>query len=98
MNIEDIIVILKELEPGESKEHEVPGHEEHTSMEFKLLTNDGKIIYATEEYEFFENISNDLSSFILNRKVETGDYFVAEGDKPDEGDELYAYTHSKGYI
>ena len=90
LNIEEIINIIKELE------------EEVATREFELLTKDGKMIYATEEYVFFEDISKEI--FMHFDMPLTGEstehmkqYFIAEGDKPGEGEELFAHTHSKGY-
>ncbi len=82
LNIEEIINILK-------------GVEEEETLGFKLLTKEGGVIYATEEYELFEDISDEL----LSHFQEGGHihYFIAPGDKPEDGEELFAHAHSKGY-
>lgn len=97
LNIEEVVNILKEFElTGGEKRY---GHEEHETMEFKLLTKDGKIIYSTEEFEIFEDISKELLLQFKTEKTEEHiDYFIAEGDKPGEREELFAHAHSKGYI
>ena len=98
LNIRDIIDILKRFEPGgyEQKEYGRHARKEHETTEFKLLTKDGKIIYSTEGAEFFEDTPPKLFSVLHKTKGCTG-YFIAEGDKPGEGEELFAHAHSKGY-
>lgn len=99
LNIEEIINILKELEPEteeEHAEHEAHGHEEHETKEFKLLTKDGKTIYSTEDFEIFEEISGELLSQ-FKQEGEHIHYFVGSGDMPGEGEELFAHAHSEGY-
>jgi len=86
LNIEDTINILNEAA------------KEYSSAEFKLLTQNGKIIYATEEFEFLESLPARLPFHL--REKETGNtktYFIAKGDRAGEGDELFAYAPSKGY-
>ncbi|MFH1423271.1 MAG: HAMP domain-containing protein, partial [Planctomycetota bacterium] len=90
LNIEEVINIIKELERKAEEEIE--------TREYKLLTKDGKIIYATEEYGFFEDISEELfPMFEMGEGERMIYYFTAEGDKPGEGEELFAHAHSKGY-
>ena len=88
LNIEEIINIIK---TGETAA-------EDSIREFKLIAKDGKIIYATEEFEVFENVSDELLS-LCKEESENRHlcYFIAEGDKPGEGEELLACAHSKGY-
>jgi len=86
-NIEEIINIIK---TGEATT-------EDNIREFKLITKDGKIIYATEAFEVFENISDELLSPLKEIEKERIHYFTAEGDQPGEGEELLACAHSKGY-
>ncbi len=96
LNIEEVVNILKEFEP--TGERKIYGHEEHKTMEFKLLTKDGKIIYSTEEFKILDNISEELLSQFERGKIgEHIDYFIAGGDKPGEGEELFAHAHSIGY-
>ncbi len=88
LNIEEVVNIIKEVEASAK----------YKTTQFKLLTKDGKLIYSTEDFEFFEDFSNELlSRFHKERPEEHLDYFIAEGDKPGEGDELFARAHSKGY-
>jgi len=87
LNIEETIDIIKKAA------------EEHKNVEFKLLTRDTKIIYATEEFEFLQNLPVELSSRLHPEEDEHShtSYFIAAGDKPSEGEELFAHSHSKGY-
>jgi len=86
-NIEEIINIIK---TGEAAA-------EDSIREFKLITKDGKIIYATEAFEVFENISDELLLPLKEIEKERIHYFTAECDKPGEGEGLFAHVHSKGY-
>ncbi|MBW2990742.1 HAMP domain-containing protein [Candidatus Woesearchaeota archaeon] len=88
LNIEEVINIIKELESSGM-------HAEHKTMHFKLLNKEGKFIYSTKEFEFFENVYDELLTHFL--AGEHTDYFIAMGDEPGEGEELFAYAHSKGY-
>ena len=85
LNIEGIINIIKKAEATVK----------YDTTQFKLLTKDGKLIYSTEDFEFFEDFSNELLSRF--HQEEHLDYFIAEGDKSGEGDELFAHVQSKGY-
>ncbi len=84
LNIKDCISVLEKVIAAE------------VSIEFKLLTKDKKIIYATEEYKFLEKLSGELLSYFLQERYHHP-YFIAEGDKPNEDEELVAYAHSNGY-
>lgn len=100
LNIEEIINILKELEPTAIDEkHKTHGHESHKTMGFKLLTKDGKIIYSTEEFEFFQDIYNEtIARFGKIEDPEHVRYFIGPADMPgEEGEELFAHAHSRGY-
>ncbi|GAI53546.1 unnamed protein product, partial [marine sediment metagenome] len=68
----------------------------YDTTQFKLLTKDGKIIYSTEEFRFLEEIPDELLSAFEQEKEHVS-YFIAAGDKPGEGKELFAHAHSKGY-
>jgi len=95
-NIEEVVNILREFESAGAEK--IYGHEEHKTMEFKLLTEDGKIIYSTEEFKIFEDTSEELLlRFKVEETEEHVDYFIAEGDKPNEEEELFAYANSTGY-
>ena len=90
LNIEEIINVIKEVKPRGM-------HEEHTTRKFKLLTKDGKIIYSTEEFEFFQNMPKRLLSQFKKGKGHAH-YFITEDDIPAEEEEkLFSYAYSKGY-
>jgi PAS domain S-box-containing protein len=85
LDIEEVINVIKEVEETA----------EYNTTQYRLLTKDGKLIYATEDFEFFEDVYHKLLSRFHQEKH--SDYFIAEGDKPGEGDELYAHANSKGH-
>jgi len=91
LNFEETINIVKGIEAGVK----------NPSTEFKLITKDGKILYSTDEFNFFENIPDellpDLKSDELISHHEHIQYFVMEGDKPGEGEGLFAHAHSRGF-
>ena len=86
LNIEEVINVVKKIEATHK----------HKTLAFKLITKDKKIIYSTDEFELFEQMPD---KFLLSfkRRGEHAGYFIAEGDKPGEGEELFAHAHSKGY-
>jgi PAS domain S-box-containing protein len=89
LNVEEAINRIKKTETSTV----------HRPAEFKLVTKDGKIIYATEEFGFLQNLPIELSSVLHCEEGEPGHtpYFIAAGDNPGEGEELFAHVHSKGY-
>ncbi len=91
LNIEETINPIKKAAAAEEEEEE--------TVEFKLLTKDGRVIYATEEFEFLQPLPVELSRLLHSQEDEhcQGNHFIAAGDNPGEGDELFAHAHSKGY-
>jgi len=88
LNIEEAINIIKEVETSAK----------YKTTQFKLLTKDGNFIYSTENFGFLEGVSHKLlSRFRQEERGKHFDYFIAEGDKPGEENELFAHAHSKGY-
>jgi signal transduction histidine kinase len=88
VNIEEVINIVKEA--NKSSEHKTTG--------FKLLTQDARIIYSSEEYSILESLPKGfLNNLIQKQRHGHENYFIATGDKPGEGEELSAHAHSKGY-
>ena len=91
LNIEEVVNIIKEVEAATK----------YKTTQLKLITKDGKLIYSTEDFEFFEDVSHKLLSRFHQlscfHEEEHLGYFIAEGDKAGEGDELFAHAHSKGY-
>ncbi len=96
LNIEGVINTLKKFELGESVEHEAHRHGGYGTLEFKLLTKEGNVIYSTEEFEFLEDVSGELLSH-FEKEGEHVPYFIGRGDISGEGDELFAHAHSEGY-
>jgi len=86
LNIEEVVNILKETEASAK----------YKTTQFKLLTKDGKLLYSTEDFEFLEDTPHKLLSRFHQQQKHSG-YFIAEGDKPAKGGELFAHAHSKGH-
>jgi len=59
--------------------------------QIKLLTPEGKIIYASKPFRFFEDVSG--KEFFRKIKAENGYYIAVEGGK----DWLFSSAHSRGY-
>ncbi len=61
------------------------------TTEIKLITHDGKLIYATKAFKFLEDVSEKE---FFNRIMANSGYFIAQ-----EGgiEKLFSYIHSKGY-
>ena len=87
LNIEYVINIVNEIYATRTYE----------SGQFKLVNKDEKIIYSTEGLKFFENLPSRILSLLKEKQGEGVNYFIAKGDMPEEGEELFAYAHSKGY-
>lgn len=81
-NIQETIDIVQQAE----------AHTQYNTTEFKLLTEDGKIIYATEKTSPLKEISPKLFSAI---QAQQHGYFINDGDMPDEDQETFAYARSK---
>ncbi len=95
MNVEEVINIIKVMESGKADKHE-----EYKGMDFKLLSRDGKIIYATEEFQILSNSDAKLWEVVLkNRKNPSfANFFVMPGDTLGEDDEFIAQHHSNGFM
>ena len=87
-NIDEAINIIKELEEQKISK-------DHTKISFKLLTKNGRLIYSTKPYEFYEDLS-DEEFVIKTRKTESG-HFRLKVSEPDKKEELLAHARSKGY-
>ncbi len=86
LNIEGIVDTIKAAE----------NVGEHV-REFKLLTKDGRIIYATEEFEIFEEFPAELLALIEEGHESGKHYFIAKGDKAGESEELFTHVHAEGH-
>ena len=83
-NIEEIINIVKEMET-ENRE---------TPIGLKLLTDDGRIIYAQYpgyQYETLELVPKELQEHPHNG------YFISDTIEPQRGELLFTHAHSNGY-
>ncbi|MCK4751920.1 MAG: PAS domain S-box protein [Planctomycetes bacterium] len=88
LNVKEVINIIKEAEAAAKFE----------TAEFKLLTKDKSTIYSTEDFEFLQSVPVELMNHLYGRKeTDHPPYFIAAGDKPGEGQEFFAYVHSRGY-
>ena len=87
LNIGEVINIIKTIEATHK----------HETVEFKLITKGRKIIYSTEESELFEQIPDEFLSTFGCSTGKHVEYFISEGDKPGESEELFAHAHSKGH-
>jgi len=95
LNIQEIFNIIEELSPnGRAGKYTFYGHEGHDTGKFKLVSNDGKLIFSTEEagFEIFEDISPNLLMHFQNSNAS---YFVTSKD--EEREKLFAYAVSEGY-
>ena len=87
LNIEEPISIVKEAQKSA----------EYETTQFKLLTEDGKLIYSTKEFEIFEDIPGELLSRF--EESEHVHYFIEKGDKLGEGEELFVHAaHSNRFV
>jgi len=89
-NINEITGMINEIDLQDSS---LMGHS-RDDMVLKLLTKDGKIIFATEKFEFLENITDEMMSHF---KEKDNSYFIGADLRNLEKEKLYAYAHSNGY-
>ncbi|GAF68386.1 unnamed protein product, partial [marine sediment metagenome] len=88
LNIQDLIDIIKELEARGAREG-------RAAVEFKLMTKDGKLIYAAEKYEVLKDLSDEE---FFTKITDTERFFtVMEREPGGVEEELFAYALSKGY-
>lgn len=88
LNIQEMAEIVKDIRYSKL-------HKGHETMKIKLLDEEGRVIYATEGHEIFEEAFDEpIKKKILESDA---DYFIGKGDKSGKGEELFAYAHSKGY-
>ncbi len=89
LDIEEIFDIIKNLK--------MTGlHEEHGTMHFRLANEDGKLIYSTEEFKIFEDVSEELPpAFRVSGHHSHGSYNIRT--KPGEKEKLFIHSHSTGY-
>ncbi|MHC4110138.1 MAG: HAMP domain-containing protein, partial [Planctomycetota bacterium] len=85
LNVDDSINLIKQAET--------------VGIDFKLLAEDDRIIYATGEFEFLQLLPEKLLHLLHSSKCDSNSkkYFISSGDISEEGDEFFAYARSKGY-
>ncbi len=86
LNIQETINII----------NEVKADAEYKTLQLHLTNKDGKIVYSTKGYSFFENIYSQLVlNFGYPDQPNYKCYVVTQ--KPGERELLLAHAHSKGY-
>jgi len=64
---------------------------EHQTTKIKLLTKEGKVIYATEPFNFLEDATGE--DYFKKLQEENGVFILKEGER----EKLYSYARSKGF-
>jgi signal transduction histidine kinase/FixJ family two-component response regulator len=85
LNIEEAINIIQEAKKILK----------YSTVQFNLISNDGKTIYSTSEFKRFEGLSDKILPHILCEKGESEGYCLVDGDGSEE--KLIGIGHSKGY-
>jgi len=69
-------------------------------IEVNLINKREEAVYSSREYKIFEEVSQGLRSAIRKwKEAKDGrNYILAPGDKEGEGEELYLFVESKGYL
>ena len=99
LNFKDITNIIKKIETEvEYAEHNINKHKAYKTLEFKLLTKNGILLYSTAKFKMFQNIYNKtIARFHGSQNLAHKDYFIKSGNTPSGGEELVAHVHSVGY-
>ncbi|MCP4711175.1 MAG: PAS domain S-box protein, partial [Planctomycetes bacterium] len=85
LNIAEVAVIIQNVHQQMSE----------VSADIKLVARDGAIIYNSEGLEPFSQMDQELRNKI---QTATGHkYYIAKGDLAEEGDELFAWSISRGH-
>ena len=87
LNIEEAINIIKEARKLQK----------YSVLQFKLIDGNGKLIYATGEFELFEDLSDKLVPHIFHETGRDVGYAILEADESTGQEQLIASAHSKGY-
>jgi len=85
LDIKEIFVILEEFEKTKK----------YQTAEFKLLDENGKIIYSSESFQLLSGIPSELMDQLLSRNTSSG-YFMLGGVFSESG-RLNSYAYSGGY-
>jgi len=86
LNIKEIFIILEDAEKDK----------QYQTSEFKLLDENGRIIYASDGFQLFAKVSPNLIAHLFPKNSNSG-YFMADGGAFSESGRLFSYAHSEGY-
>ena len=89
LNIEDVINIIKNIKPHGR-------HKNHRRMHYKLSTGDGRLIYSTDKFEVFEDISAEIHPY---KEAEERHMLQGHmtGGSHGKKEKIIAHAHSHGY-
>lgn len=90
LNIEEPISIVSNLRKSEERNSHKSGH-------FKLITGDGRLIYSTNDFSIFEDVSY-LMAHIGHGIGEHAISFVLEGDKAGDATKFISHADSMGVL
>ena len=93
LNIDDIINIIEEFE-----EVDPHGHGEHKGTVFKLITKDYRLIYSTDKFTPFEDVSELQFAIFGKLKSNTHrDSAVTTAHHESDRELLFSHAHSHGF-
>ncbi|MCK5706561.1 MAG: PAS domain S-box protein [Candidatus Aureabacteria bacterium] len=87
LNISETINIIKNTKESSTK---------YKSRHFTLLDKNGKYLYSTSVYKFFQNAPYNLKKQLKLKSKGSSGYFIIDGNNKGPK-KLFAYAHSKGY-
>jgi PAS domain S-box-containing protein len=92
LNIEDVVNFIKEAEP-------TGAHRYHKTMQFNIVTKEGRLIYSTSDnYKFLEDVAYLLPEEHVSAKTDDPSVYTGELVVRGNGDsEKYiSHAHSRG--
>lgn len=99
-DIKDIIDIVKNLDlivREDDVGYKTHINKKYTTMQFKLVSSDGKIIYSTGEFEFLQDIRNETEALFGSFDDPAHKSYALSRDKYSKTEKLLSHAHSKGY-
>ena len=87
LNIEDSIQMIRDLKAG--------ARGGRRTMQYSLLTRDGRVIYSTKGYSRFEDLSHLLPD--TGRSAAGHESYLIMDEGSREGREIAVHAHSRGY-
>ncbi len=95
VNIQEVLLLLDEMETR-LKGHSLNQMARHETVDFKLLTHDGKLIHSSEKgYSIGDDMNSSLD--LISQEHRFAHWYISKGDTEGEGDELFVRAHSTGY-